>query len=276
MTPLGVQPAATTLGYGRAGVLVGAFSLLLSQPFPSASISPIPARAISAPGTALLKGPGSPSPCPAFFFLVCDGTDSHVPRLASRRCPCPPRYRVCRQRLSSEKRLRQGAAAGSTPEIWLLTKGRISASKTSPGGETVHGVGCSACAFDRSLLGRTLREKRLWESEVQQGARALRGAPEPLGSGLSRPAQTLVGRFAPFWLIWDIWDVSMFASPLRQGLGTSAKAPARRRPLQGVVSGASQPAPVPASVNPAPSPVPVRGALRFWVTAQGSEASTRN
>lgn len=85
-----------------------------------------------------------------------------------------------------------------------------------------------------------------------------------------------VGRFAPFWLIWDIWDVSMVASPLPQGLGTSAKAPARRRPLQGVVSGASQPAPVPVSVNPAPSPVPVHGALRFWVTAQGSEARTRN
>lgn len=226
-------------------------------PFHSFSPRPSPPR----PALPSLTVPSQPLawPCqrdlapllPAllFFFLVCDGIDAHVPRLDSRCCPCHPCDRVCRQRLSSKKPLRQGAAKGSTSEVQPCTQRHVSKSKMNVGGACVHG-GCSACTFGRFPLGRALWEKRLWESEVQQGVCALRGAPEPLGSGLSRPAQTPSGAVCAFLAdLGFLGSKHGRTSPSPQ-LGDIIQSPAQRCPLQGAISGASQPTPTSTQHHP--------------------------
>lgn len=43
-----------------------------------------------------------------------------------------------------------------------------------------------------------------------------------------------VGQFAPFWLIWDFWDLSTVTLPLPRGLGTSSKAQHSAVPSEGL------------------------------------------
>lgn len=117
------------------------------------------------------------------------------------------------------------------------------------GGACVHG-GCSACTFGRFPLGRALWEKRLWESKVQQGAHVLRGVPELLGSGLSRPAQTPSGAVCAFLADLRCLGSKHGCNSPSPRLGDIIQSPAQRCPLQGAMSGASQPTPTSTQHHP--------------------------